>query len=92
LKMSWHPIMRIGDKNMWKFLMILNFIVVIFLIESAYSWSAVDRLIFYSYGALTLGIAFKTPNWKPYFFVKRDQVPKFTLKDLIIKILRAIKK
>ena len=81
-------IIRNGDKNMWKFLTILNFIVVILLLEFSYSWSIVERLIFYSYGVLTLGIVFKTPNWKPYFFVIRDQVSAFTLKDLITKIKR----
>ena len=81
-------IIRNGDKNMWKFLTILNFIVVILLLEFSYSWSIVERLIFYCYGVFTLGIVFKTPNWKPYFFVIRDQVSAFTLKDLITKIRR----
>jgi hypothetical protein len=77
-----------SNKNMWKFLTILNFIVVIFLIEFYYSWSIVERLIFYSYGIFTLSVVFKTPNWKPYFLIKRGQISKFTLKDLITKIKR----
>lgn len=90
MKMSWHLIMRIGDKNMWKLLMILNLIVVIFLVEFSYSWNIVERLIFYTYGIFTIVYIFKIPDWKPYFLVKRDRVKKFTLKDLITKIIRTI--
>jgi len=54
--------MRIGDKNMWKLLMILNLIVVIFLVEFSYSWNIVERLIFYTYGIFTIVYIFKIPD------------------------------
>ena len=42
-----------GDRK-WKFLMILNFIIVVLLVEFCYSWSVVERLIFYTYGVFTI--------------------------------------
>ena len=79
-----------GDRK-WKFLMILNFIIVVLLVEFCYSWSVVERLIFYSYGVFTIVYVFKSPNWKPYFLILRERVPAFTLKDLIMKIKRRSK-
>ena len=91
MKMSWQPITQIGGGSMWRFLMILNFIVVVLLLEFCYSWTVVERLIFYTYGVFTIVHVFKIPNWKPYFLVLRERVPALTLKDLIMRIKRKSK-
>lgn len=91
MKTFWRPITQIGGDSMWKFLIILNFIVVVLLVEFCYSWTVVERLIFYTYGVFTIVYVFKIPNWKPYFLVLRDRIPALNMKDMVMRIKRRSK-